>query len=38
MKSANDFHVFNKDDMVLFLLVVMHLDLNIKHILISHLM
>lgn len=38
MKSANDLHVFNKDDMALFLLVVMLSDLYIKHILISHLM
>lgn len=30
-QSANDFHVLNKDDMVLFLLVVMLLDLYIKH-------
>lgn len=36
MKSVNDFHVFNKDDMILFPLVVMPLDLHVKHIFISH--
>lgn len=36
MKSANDFHVFNKDDMILFLSVVMLLELHVKRIFISH--
>ena len=35
MKSANDFHVFNKDDMILSLSVVMLLDLHVKHIFVS---